>query len=551
VTLSIATIKIMTTPRAKDPGATAGDRVPVVIRRARFDAVIFDLDGVVTRTADAHAATWKKLFDDYREERLRRNLPAYDSFDLEVDYRTYVDGKPRYDGIRSFLDARGIELPYGSPDDPPDRETVCGLANRKNVLFQQHLERAGVRVYESTVRLIRQLRGAGFKVAIISASENCPAVLQAAGIRDLFHAQVDGVVAKQLRFPGKPAPDVFLEAAKRIEVEPQRAVVVEDAEAGVQAGRAGGFALVIGVDRTGNPERLRENGADVVVADLAEVVMEDPGAPPLARRSTADLPSALDHRDEILPSGGQRFAVFLDYDGTLTPIVAHPEDAVLSKQMRGIVGRLAQSCPVFVISGRDLSDVRERVGLAEIIYAGSHGFDILGPDGLRQENPAAQPCLPALDEAEAVLRADTADIAGAQIERKKYSIAVHFRNADESRVPELEAMVDATIQRHPDLRKRRGKKVLELQPHIDWHKGRAVSWLLQTLGLDPSEVLPIYIGDDLTDEDAFVALHERGVGIVVRDAPRPTAARYALEDPAEVGSFLDWLAQRPSASRGP
>jgi trehalose-phosphatase len=249
--------------------------------------------------------------------------------------------------------------------------------------------------------------------------------------------------------------------------------------------------------------------------------------------------------------GGQRFAVFLDYDGTLTPIVAHPEDAVLSKQMRGIVGRLAQSGPVFVISGRDLNDVRERVGLAEIIYAGSHGFDILGPDGLRQENPAAQPCLPALDEAEAVLRANTADIPGAQIERKKYSIAVHFRNADESRVPELEAMVDAIVQRHPDLRKRRGKKVLELQPHIDWHKGRAVSWLLQTLGLDPSEVLPIYIGDDLTDEDAFVALHERGVGIVVRDAPRPTAARYALENPAEVGSFLDWLAQRPSASSGP
>ncbi len=506
------------------------------ITPSRFDAVIFDLDGVVTRTARVHAAAWKQLFDEYRAERHRRGLPVYEPFDIDGDYRLYVDGKPRYDGIQSFLSAKGIEIPYGHPDDPPEKETVCGLGNRKNLLFQQHLERAGVQVYDSTVRLIRELRERGFKVAIISASENCSAVLQAAEIQDLFDAQVDGVESTMLKLKGKPAPDVFVEAAKRLAVEPSRTVVVEDAVAGVAAGRQGGFGLVIGVDRTGKPERLKEHGAHVVVSDLAEVGLEDETAAPIM--STTDLPSALAQVDQILPSGTQRLALFLDYDGTLTPIVAHPEDAQLGDDIREIVRRLAHVCPVAVISGRDLADVRERVGLDEIVYAGSHGFDIVGPGGLRKENPEARTCLADLDKAEAFLREKTAAIPGAQIERKKYSIAVHFRNVDERRVPEVEPLVDMTAAQHPSLRKGHGKKVFELQPHIDWHKGRAVSWLLQALDLDSPEVLPIYIGDDLTDEDAFGALREHGAGIVVRDEPRPTAARYALENPAEVGAFL-------------
>lgn len=212
--------------------------------------------------------------------------------------------------------------------------------------------------------------------------------------------------------------------------------------------------------------------------------------------------------------------------------------------MREIVGRLAQLCPVAVISGRDMADVRERVGLGEIVYAGSHGFDILGPGGLRQENPEARTSLAALDQAEAFMREKTAAIPGAQIERKNYSVAVHFRNADENRLPEVESLVDTAAAQHSNLRKGHGKKVFELQPHIDWHKGRAVSWLLQALELNSPEVLPVYIGDDLTDEDAFGALREHGVGIVVRDEPRPTAARYALENPAEVGSFLTQLVAR-------
>jgi len=518
----------------------------VHICKARFDAVIFDLDGVVTRTARVHAAAWKELFDEYRHERLRRDMPAFEPFDVDHDYRLYVDGKPRYDGIQSFLESCGIKIPYGAPGDSPEQETVCGLANRKNLLFRRHLKRDGVQVYHSTLCLIRQLREQGFKVAIISASKNCEAVLQAAQIEDLFHARVDGVVAEKLHLKGKPAPDVFIEAAKRLHATPARTVVVEDAVAGVEAGRHGGFALVIGVDRTGNLALLKEYGADVVVSDLAEVQAGESLQP--GRRNTAELPSALTHVDEILTARVRPIAVFLDYDGTLTPIVARPEEAVLQGQMRNNLHRLARACPVAIVSGRDLPDVRARVGLEEVIYAGSHGFDIAGPGGLRHENPAAQSCLPLLDQAEPELRAKCAAIPGAQIERKKYSIAIHYRNVPENRVPEIEVLVNEVAGQHPNLRRRSGKKVFELQPDIDWHKGRAVLWLLEVMKLDDPDVLPLYIGDDQTDEDAFEALSHRGVGIVVRDEARPTAACYALANPAEVSSFLALLVSQPPAA---
>jgi len=516
--------------------------VRIVVDRKRFDAVIFDLDGVVTKTAGVHAAAWKQLFDQYRKERLERNLSAYQPFDQDADYRKYVDGKPRYDGIESFLKAQGIELPHGDPDDPPDRETICALGNRKNRLFQQQLQRDGVQVYDSTVRLIRDLRARGFKVAIISASKNCSAVLAAADIRDLFDTQVDGVEAARLGLAGKPAADVFIEAAKRLGVGLSRTVIVEDALAGVAAGRQGGFGLVIGVDRSGKPGLLSDHGADRVVSDLAEVTVNDEMNALL--QNTANLLSAVDNIDDIAASHARRHAIFLDYDGTLTPIVAHPEDAVLSEAMRTTLRQLVKICPVAIISGRDLADVRERVGLEDIVYAGSHGFDIAGPGGMRRENPEAQDFLPVLAKAEAELREQLTGIDGAQIERKKYAIAIHFRNVKEARVPDIERAVDAVGSKHPNLRKGRGKKIFELQPDIDWHKGRAVLWLLEALDLDTPEVFPLYLGDDITDEDAFRSLNGRGLGIVVRDESRQTAAQYAVENPAQVAVFLKLLIAR-------
>lgn len=241
-----------------------------VIAAKSIDVVVFDMDGVVTQTAKVHAAAWKELFDAYLKERAQRDGKPFREFDLRSDYLPYVDGKPRYDGVRDFLASRGIELPPGAASDPPGAETVRGLGDRKNGYFLEAVARFGVQPYETTVALIGELHAARIRTAIISASVNTTMILEAAGVRDLFEAQVDGTVAEQLGLPGKPDPAVFIEAARRLDAAPPRSVVVEDAVAGVQAGRAGGFALVIGVDRGGNREAL-SRFADVVVDDLAEV----------------------------------------------------------------------------------------------------------------------------------------------------------------------------------------------------------------------------------------------------------------------------------------
>lgn len=243
----------------------------VSIRREAFDALIFDLDGVLTSTAKTHAAAWKRLFDAYLAARAARGEPPQRPFDLDADYRLYVDGKLRHEGVRSFLASRGIVLPDGSPDDPPGVETVWGLGNQKNAYFLQELRERGVEVFPSSGTLVRQATALGMRVAVATSSRNCDAVLAAAGLLDLFPVRVDGAAIARLGLRGKPAPDMFLEAARRVGVPPARAVVFEDAISGVQAGRAGGFGLVVGVDREGYGEALRSAGADVVVGDLAEV----------------------------------------------------------------------------------------------------------------------------------------------------------------------------------------------------------------------------------------------------------------------------------------
>lgn len=238
----------------------------------RYDAVLFDLDGVITDTASVHAHAWKTMFDEYLRERAAREGEPFEPFTFDGDYKPYVDGKPRYDGVRSFLQSRGIDLAEGTPDDPPDAETVCGLGNRKNELINQVIEDEGVIVYDGSVRLMHQLRDAGIRLAVVSSSKNCVTVLKAAGLLDMFDARVDGLVAAERGLPGKPAPDTFLAAAADLGAPPERAVVVEDAISGVQAGRNGDFGLVIGVARDGDPEALREHGADVVVSDLEAFV---------------------------------------------------------------------------------------------------------------------------------------------------------------------------------------------------------------------------------------------------------------------------------------
>ncbi len=242
------------------------------ITRERYDAVLLDLDGVITDTASLHAACWKQMFDEYLQKRARQRGEAFRPFDVATDYRLYVDGKPRFDGVRDFLTSRGIQLPEGSSDDPPQAETVGGLGNRKNELVNKVIDDIGVEPYEGSVKLIRQLRHQGFKVAVVTSSQNCEPVLRAAKLNALFEVQVDGNMIHAQHLAGKPAPDTFLMAAKLLGVEPARAVVIEDAISGVQAGCTGNFGLVVGVARKGNAEELQHHGAHLVVSDLGELV---------------------------------------------------------------------------------------------------------------------------------------------------------------------------------------------------------------------------------------------------------------------------------------
>jgi len=255
---------------------------------ADFDAILCDLDGVITKTSMVHAAAWKRLFDDYLKTVAARTGSTFEPFELEEDYRLYVDGKPRHDGVRDFLRSRGLSLPPGSLHDAPDRETIYGLGNKKDEYFEAALRQSGVVVYPATVRYLRLARAAGLKTAVVSSSHHCRDIISTAGLTALFDARIDGHEIDRLHLLGKPAPDTFLEAARRLAVQPEKAIVIEDALAGVQAGRAGGFGLVIGVNRSNQAQELRQHGADIVISDLTELLpsgqqTEPPAVPPVRR----------------------------------------------------------------------------------------------------------------------------------------------------------------------------------------------------------------------------------------------------------------------------
>ncbi len=235
-------------------------------------ACLFDLDGVLTQTAKVHAAAWKQMFDDYLRSQAKQAGEKLIPFDAVRDYDEYVDGKPRNDGVRSFLASRGIQLPEGDPDDPPGAQTIHGLGNRKNEIMLRLIREQGVQPYAGSVRYVKAVREAGLRRAVVSSSQNCRDVLAAAGIADLFEEVIDGLVAERERLNGKPAPDTYLAGARALGVQPRQAAVFEDALAGVEAGRAGRFGFVVGVDRVGQAQALRAHGADIVVGDLAELL---------------------------------------------------------------------------------------------------------------------------------------------------------------------------------------------------------------------------------------------------------------------------------------
>jgi alpha,alpha-trehalase len=333
----------------------------------------------------------------------------------------------------------------------------------------------------------------------------------------------------------------MLEAATRLAVRPERSVVVEDADAGVAAGRSGGFGLVIGVDRTGHADELLRCGADVTVADLADVRVRTGDKPMSA------LPNALDSYGQLIGVvGGRRLMVFLDFDGTLSDIVSDPGAATLVDGAATALEHLAAHCPVAIVSGRDLADIRSRVGIPGIWYAGSHGFELTGPDGSYHQNDAAVAAVPVLESAADELRDELRHIPGVRVEHKRFAVAVHYRNVAPERIGEIVATTRRLGQRD-GLRVSGGRKLVELRPDIDWDKGTTLAWIRDRID-EPGRVLPLYIGDDLTDEDAFDVVRLDGIGVVVthtEDGDRPTAAHCALDSPHKVREFIErggsWL----------
>jgi len=541
-------------PTRVDAGRCASGRQHGIVRtescsHAMIEAVLFDVDGVITETARVHAVAWKRAFDELLERRARRSGEPFRPFDAGSDYRHFVDGRPREDGVRRFLESRGVTLPTGSERDGPDAETVHGLATRKNRHFLDWLDHHRVQAFAGSVRLVGELRRAGVRTAVFSASRNAGAVLRSAGVTDLFDEVFAGDEAARLDLPGKPDPATLEEAARRLGVPPARAAVVEDATAGIEAAVRGGFGLAVGIDRGNAADALWAAGAHVVVHDLAEMTWRPSDGLVVRRLST--LPRAVDRGDELRERlAGKVPAVFLDYDGTLTPIVEDFTRAFLSDGMRAAVRALAARCTVAVVSGRDVQAVRRLVAVESAYYMGSHGFDIQGPEGWNESLQKGVEILPQLDDAERRLRQMLAGVAGHAVERQRFSIAVHYRQASRADVARIESAVERVVDAHPDLWKGHGKKVFRVQPAIAWDKGRAVLWLLERLDLDRPGVVPVYLGDDITDEDAFQALAGRGICLVVRgEEDRPTAADFALADPGEVRRFLQLLTE--AAGDGP
>lgn len=500
-----------------------------LIKRSQYDAVVFDLDGVITQTQKVHAKAWKKSFDEFLKKRAKGG--AFTPFNISKDYFLYVDGKARNEGIKSFLASRGIELPDRKISSMADIDSVESLGEMKNDYFLALLSK-GIKTYKSSLELLLKLKNFGFATAVVSSSKNCKYILQSLNLNSQFNTIVDGLDLQSLDLKGKPSPDLFLEALKRVNVKPDRAIVFEDATTGVEAGKKAGFAKVIGVNRNRHLKELIKAGADIVVNDLDEIDIE---------AKTTELPSALKSFEKIERQfKDKEIVIFFDYDGTVTPIVSHPKDAILDEKMKNTLIKLSNQCTLAVISGRGLNDIKSLVGIRGIHYAGSHGYEMEGPS-IKMEYEPAQEFVEVFDALEGELTKELENIDGALVERKKFSIALHYRNVSDSEAHLVENAADEAVKKYPKIRKSYGKKVYELQPDLDWNKGKALEWLLKTLHIDKQGSKIFYIGDDITDEDAFHAIKSYGIGVLVGTDVRSTGAQYRLNDVAQTLHFLEIL----------
>jgi len=525
------------------------------MRRKNFPkAVIFDLDGVITQTARLHFLAWKKTFDDY----LKKKLKEFKEFTYK-DYLLYVDGKPRYEGVRSFLSSRDIKLAWGAPSDSPEKETICGLGNKKNVLFRSILKKEKPEVFSSTIRFIKELRKRRIKIAVASSSKNCSLILKSAKIENLFSVRVDGKTLERLNLKGKPNPDMFIKTAERLKVSPKETVVVEDASSGVEAARKGGFGLVVGIARKKNEKHLLDSGADVVVKDLAFLDIEwinhwfrKTPFPLFIGLKSLKKELRIFEKEGILLNSNyfvnfnrfisqkKNLVFFFDYDGTLTPIVSSPDEAHLSEKMRKILEKFSKKFFTVIISGRMIKELKRLINIGNIIYAGIHGLEIEGKD-FHFIFPKAKKLKPIISQIKEKFIKTLGNIPGIFIEDKKLSIALHYRQVDEKFFKIIEKEVERCIKNNKELRIILGKKVFEIIP-AGWNKAFAVGWILDKLGFSSKKGI-VYFGDNTTDEDVFYFLRTKGVGVLVSKKVKKSGAQFYLQEPSELEKLLDRLAK--------
>jgi len=475
--------------------------------------IVLDMDGVITDTRKWHYLAWKEVFDF---ELNRAGLPEF----TEYDYQKYVDGKPREEGIMSFFLSRGIE---------PDNDKIYSIGESKNKAYLETLKNNPPAVFKDFFEAIRKWADQKVTVLAISSSKNAKMILKRAGVDQVFKKIVDGKDAFTLRLKGKPEPDYFLEAVHEAGLLPEDCAIVEDSISGVQAGRKGNFKFVFGMSREGqtSPEELYQNGADSVISELTEV---------------GEARNVIQYWDDFKAHIGKReIALFIDFDGTLSNIVNDPKDASMSAETKHILERCSKSFIVSIISGRDRPDVKNRVGIDSIFYSGCHGFDISGPGCFHFEVEEASRLLSKLEEATLQMTIEFSHLKGFIIEKKLYSTALHFRMVNALDEKEILGRMVALKDKFPELRLKRGKKVIELAPDVDWDKAKAVNKIIEILNINSQTTVPIYVGDDLTDEDVFRDFKRKGIGIKVGGSSDKTDAHYNLSNPEEVDKFLELL----------
>lgn len=498
-------------------------------------SVIFDMDGVITDTAQVHFKAWKMIFDPFLEEYAELNHKTFQPFTLQ-DYLQYVDGMSRIDGVKHFLLSRNLLTSFDHPSKQ-DAEIISQIAESKNAVFLKILEDEGVRVFDSTVNLIAELKKNNLKTAVISSSRNCKDILSRANVLELFDAVVDGQELSEYNLKGKPAPDIFLEAAKRISSDPNETIIIEDALSGIIAGKAGKFGLVVGIDRQNkNYDQFKKEGADLIVKDLSEIKFSQ-----LQQRLIQNNVLARGFSPILNKVHDKVLLLFFDYDGTLTPIVKRPEFAILSKEMKDMLYQLKQHCTVVIISGRELKDLEDKVAINGLYYAGNHGFEIIGPEHFATKFEVGHDYLEVIKRTYETIVPELSAVENCIIENKHYSLSVHYRLVDEQFVPFIEDVVKNIVAQNPMVSMHFGKKVFEIRPNLNWNKGKAVSYIMDIINEDSLDYFPVYIGDDVTDEDAFYSVRENGMGILVSEESKETHATYRIKNPGEVYHLLESL----------